>query len=93
MINFILPDTGGRYVLELSNSTLTNIAGQQAANPDLTVTIIMMRRATFASQVAAGRAKLEGNPRVLEQLAGCLVEFDQFFEIMPGTKVPAAKAP
>jgi alkyl sulfatase BDS1-like metallo-beta-lactamase superfamily hydrolase len=50
----------------------------------------MMRQATFASQVAAGRAKLDGNPQVLEQLAGCLVEFDPFFEIMPGTKVPAA---
>jgi alkyl sulfatase BDS1-like metallo-beta-lactamase superfamily hydrolase len=97
-VNFVLPDAGERHVLELSNSTLTNIAGQQAANPDLTVTIargdlepIMMRQATFASQVAAGRAKLEGNPQVLEQLAGCLVQFDQFFEIMPGTKVPAGK--
>ena len=99
VINFVLPDTGGRYVLELSNSTLTNIVGVQAANPDLTVTInradlepVMMQRATFASQVAAGRAKLEGNPQVLEQLAGCLVQFDQFFEIMPGTKVPAPAA-
>jgi len=96
VVNFVLPDTGGRYVLELSNSTLTNIAGQQAANPDLTITInradlepVMMRQATFASQVAAGRAKLEGNPRVLEQLGACLVQFDQFFEIMPGTKSDA----
>jgi alkyl sulfatase BDS1-like metallo-beta-lactamase superfamily hydrolase len=99
-VNFVLPDAGERYVLELSNSTLTNIAGQQAANPDLTVTIdradlepVMMRKATFASQAAAGRARLEGNPKVLEQLAGCLVEFDQFFEIMPGTKVPPANQP
>jgi len=97
VINFVLPDTGGRYVLELSSSTLTNIAGQQAGNPDLTITInradlepVMMRKATFASQVAAGRAKLEGNPQVLEQLAGCLVQFDQFFEIMPGTKAATA---
>jgi alkyl sulfatase BDS1-like metallo-beta-lactamase superfamily hydrolase len=43
--------------------------------------------------VAAGRAKLEGNPQVLEQLAGCLVQFDQFFEIMPGTKVTATDKP
>jgi alkyl sulfatase BDS1-like metallo-beta-lactamase superfamily hydrolase len=100
VINFVLPDTGGRHVLELSNSTLTNIAGQQAANPDLTVTInradlepVMMRQATFASQVAAGRAKLEGNPQVLEQLAGCLVQFDQFFEILPGTKAAPANKP
>jgi alkyl sulfatase BDS1-like metallo-beta-lactamase superfamily hydrolase len=100
VINFVLPDVGERHVLELSNSTLTNIGGVLAENVDLTITIdradlepVMMRQATFGSQAAAGRAKLEGNPRVLEQLAGCLVEFDQYFEIMPGTKVPPANKP
>jgi alkyl sulfatase BDS1-like metallo-beta-lactamase superfamily hydrolase len=100
VINFVLPDVGERHVLELSNSTLTSIGGMLAENADLTITIdradlepVMMRQATFGSQAAAGRAKLEGDPRVLEQLAGCLVEFDQFFEIMPGTKVPPANKP
>ena len=100
VINLVTPDDGGRYVLEMSNSTLTNIGGVQAPNADLTVTInrsdlepVMMRQATFASQAAAGRAKLEGDPRVMQQLMSCLVEFDQYFEIMPGTKaaVPAGK--
>jgi len=96
VINFVTPDTGGKYVVEMSNSTLTSISGVQAPKPDLTVTInrtdlepVMMRKATFASQAAAGRATLKGDARVLEQLLGCLVEFDQYFEIMPGTKSPA----
>ncbi len=100
VINLVTPDDGGRYVLEMSNSTLTNISGVQAPSADLTVTInrsdlepVMMRQATFASQAAAGRAKLEGDPRVMGQLMSCLVDFDQYFEIMPGTKaaVPTGK--
>jgi alkyl sulfatase BDS1-like metallo-beta-lactamase superfamily hydrolase len=69
----------------------------QADAADLTVTIdradlepIMMQRATFASQAAAGKAKLVGNAQVLAQLAGCLVPFDPAFEILPGTKRPVA---
>ena len=87
------------FVVEMSNATLSSLAGFQAANPDLTITIdrvdlepVIMRKATFASQAMAGRARLAGNPQVLEQLAGCLVHFDPYFEILPGTKVaPAAR--
>ena len=96
-INLVTPDNGEQHVLELSHSTLTNIQGFQAKNADLTITInradlvpIMMRRATFATQAAAGLATLQGNPQVLQQLMACLVDFDQFFEIMPGTKAVVA---
>ena len=98
-INLVTPDISEQHVLELSHSTLTNIQGYQAQDADLTITInradlepIMMRKATFASQAAAGRASLQGNPQVLQQLMACLTDFDQYFEIMPGTKavVPAA---
>jgi len=97
VINLVIPDSGEQHVIEMSNATLSNLSGVQASDPDLTVTIrradlepVMMRKATFASQAAAGLAKLEGDPRVLEQLLGCLVEFDQFFEILPGTRGPVA---
>jgi alkyl sulfatase BDS1-like metallo-beta-lactamase superfamily hydrolase len=96
VINLVTPDNGEKFVVEMSNSTLTSISGVQAPKADLTVTIdradlepVMMRKATFASQAAAGRAKLEGDARVMEQLMSCLVEFDQYFEIMPGTRSPA----
>jgi alkyl sulfatase BDS1-like metallo-beta-lactamase superfamily hydrolase len=100
VVNFVIPDKDERFILELSNSTLTNIPGFQAPHADLTVTInradlelVMMRKATFASQAAAGHARLDGDAQVLEQLLGCLSSFDPAFEIMPGTKGPAAAAP
>jgi alkyl sulfatase BDS1-like metallo-beta-lactamase superfamily hydrolase len=93
-INLATPDNGEQHVLELSHATLTNIQGYQAKDADLTITIkradlepIMMRQATFASQAAAGRASLAGNADVLQRLMASLGDFDQYFEIMPGTKV------
>lgn len=96
----LTPDDGEQHVLELSHATLTNIQGHQAKDADLTITInradlepIMMRRATFASQAAARRASLQGNPQVLQQLMACLSDFDQYFEIMPGTKAVVTAQP
>lgn len=98
VVNLVIPDQDERYVLEMSNATLTNIKGVQAARADLTVTVnrsdlepIMMQQATFASQAAAGKARLDGNPQVLQQLMGCLAPFDPAFEIMPGTKPPPVR--
>ena len=33
------PDNGERFVVELSNATLTNLKGFQGEDPDLTLTI------------------------------------------------------
>ena len=92
-INLVIPDNGEKYVVEMSNATLTNIKGQQAQNPDLTMTInrgdlepIMLGQVTLDEQVKAGKVKLEGNNQVLDQLRSAIVKFDPFFEIMPGTK-------
>ena len=46
----------------------------------------MMGKATFDEQVAAGKAKFDGDRKPLEQLMGMLVQFPLGFEIMPGTK-------
>lgn len=46
--------------------------------------------AKLVDKVKAGKAKLEGNIQVLEQLKVTLVKFDPFFEILPGTKATAA---
>ena len=34
------PHNGKKYLVEMSNATLTNIKGQHAKNPDLTITVI-----------------------------------------------------
>ena len=79
-------------MVELSNSTLTNIVGVQAKNPDLTITIdradlemTMMGAISFDDQIKSGKAKMEGDSKPYEQLKTMLVQFDMGFEILPGT--------
>jgi alkyl sulfatase BDS1-like metallo-beta-lactamase superfamily hydrolase len=98
MINVVTPDNGEQFVLEMSNATLTNIKGQQAKDPDLTITVdradletVMMGAATFDQQIEAGKAKLDGNRKVYEQLKTTLVQFELGFEMMPGTRKAEAK--
>ena len=93
IINLVLPDIDEKYVVEMSNATLTNAKGFQAKDPDLTLTInrsdletVMMGKASFDEQVKAGRAKLLGKAAPLTQLMSILVQFTPDFEIMPGTK-------
>jgi alkyl sulfatase BDS1-like metallo-beta-lactamase superfamily hydrolase len=91
-INLVTPDNKEKFVVELSNGTLTNIEGFQADDADLTITIdredlekTMMGAVNFDEQISAGRAKLEGNRQVYEDLKTLLVHFDLGFEMMPGT--------
>jgi len=91
-INLVTPDNDEKFVLELSNGTLTNIDGFQADDAELTITInrtdleqTMMGAVTFDEQIASGRAKIEGDRAPYEQLKGMLVSFDLGFEMMPGT--------
>jgi alkyl sulfatase BDS1-like metallo-beta-lactamase superfamily hydrolase len=91
-VNLVTPDTGECFVVELSNGTLTNLAGFQSDAPDLTLTIdradlerAMIGTDPLAEQVADGRARLDGDASVLLTLAGLLVHFSVGFEILPGT--------
>jgi alkyl sulfatase BDS1-like metallo-beta-lactamase superfamily hydrolase len=93
IINFVTPDNGEQYVVELSNATLTNIKGVQAEKPDLTITMnradletVMMGKATFDDQINAGKAKLVGDRKPYDQLKNMLIAFSMGFEILPGTK-------
>ena len=90
-VNLNTPDNGEKFVVEMSNATLTTIAGYQAQDADLTITIdrreledVMIGTAKLVDKVAAGKAKLEGNPQVLMQLASTMVKFDSWFEVLPG---------
>jgi len=94
-INLVTPDNGEKFAIELSNATFTNLEGFQVTNPDLTIIInradllqVMMGVKTLAAQIGDGTAKIEGNGKVLSQLASTLVDFELGFEILPGTKSP-----
>jgi alkyl sulfatase BDS1-like metallo-beta-lactamase superfamily hydrolase len=99
-INLVTPDNGQQFVVEMSNSTLTTITGYQAKDADLTITInrseledLMIGVAKLPEKIAAGKAKMEGNPKVLAQLASTLVKFDNWYQILPGTKAKTAAEP
>ncbi|MGE5295755.1 MAG: alkyl sulfatase dimerization domain-containing protein, partial [Solirubrobacterales bacterium] len=92
-INLITPDNGEKFIIELENATLTNIAGFRAENPDLTLTIdradlerTMMGLKTLEAQITDGTAKAEGDVSIVTKLASMMVEFDPRFEVLPGTK-------
>jgi len=91
-INLVTPDNDEKFVLELSNGTLTNIKGFQAMDAELTVTInredlvqTMMGAVSFDEQIKSGKAKLKGDREPYDQLKTMLVQFDLGFEMMPGT--------
>jgi len=91
-INLVTPDNDEKFVIELSNGTLTNIAGFQSDDADLTITInrsdleqTMMGAVTMDDQIEAGKAKLEGSREPYDQLKTMLVHFELGFEMMPGT--------
>jgi alkyl sulfatase BDS1-like metallo-beta-lactamase superfamily hydrolase len=93
-INLSTPDNGEKFVVELSNATLTNIAGHQAEDAVLSVTnleLVMRGEKTLAAQIDDGTAKTEGDRGVLDQLRSMLVTFELGFEVLPGTASPQPK--
>ncbi len=91
-MNFLTPDTGQQFVVELSGGTLTNIEGFQAETPDVTVSIdrerlneVIMGNTTLEELLQAVQGSIQGDATVLTQLASVLVNFAPGFEILPGT--------
>ena len=92
--NFTAPRE--QFVLRLSNSALTTMAGVQAANADATLTLaratldaVTLQQTTFADAVKAGLIKIEGDPRKLVELLGMLDTFNTSFEVVePKRAVP-----
>jgi len=98
-INLVTPDNGEQFILEMSNATLTTIAGYRAPDADLTLTInrsdlevVMIGQAKLKDMLAQGKATMEGDPQALMQLASTLVKFDPWFEVLPGTRARAELA-
>ncbi|MFZ0409300.1 MAG: alkyl sulfatase dimerization domain-containing protein [Cyanobium sp.] len=94
-INLFTPDNNEKFIIEMSNSTLTNVKGFELPNPDLAIIVnrsdlelIMSGTAKFEQLVQDGRARLEGDVTIFEQLQAVLIQFAPDFEILPGTKMP-----
>jgi alkyl sulfatase BDS1-like metallo-beta-lactamase superfamily hydrolase len=92
-MNLVTPDTGEKFLIELSNATLNNLPGYQSDSADLTLTInrsdleeTIVGAKSLEAQIKDGTAKIKGDPSLLAKLAATMVDFDPRFEIMPGTK-------
>jgi alkyl sulfatase BDS1-like metallo-beta-lactamase superfamily hydrolase len=90
-INLIHPDRNERFVVELSNGTLTNVSGYQAKQADLTLRIdrgdldaIFLGQTKLKELVDAGKAKAEGDIDVIAKLVSLQVDFDPRFAMVPG---------
>ena len=96
VINLVTPDNDEKFIIELSNSVLTNLQGQQSKQPDLTITVnrtdlerVMAGTATFDQLIVEGKARFDGNRRPFEVLRSAIVRFTPDFELLPGTKPKA----
>jgi alkyl sulfatase BDS1-like metallo-beta-lactamase superfamily hydrolase len=93
VINLSTPDNNEKFVVEMSNSALTNIKGQQAKNPNLSITInrkdlelVMGGKSTFDKLLSEGKAKFVGDRKAFDDLRASLTTFAPDFELIPGTK-------
>ena len=92
VVNLMTPDNGEQFILELSNSTLTNSKGFQSPTADLSIVInrsdlelIMSGLSTFPDLAGEGKVKLDGDASIIQKLQDLLVQFSSDFEILPGT--------
>ena len=91
-LNFITPDTGQNFVVEMSGGTLSNIEGYLSPNPDVTITMnrsdletVIIGRSTLGEQLQNGIGSVTGDASLLQKMNAVLIEFDPSFEVIPGT--------
>ena len=98
--NLVTPDNGERFVVEVSNGTMTSIQGMQSKTPNLTITVnradleqVMAGQATFDDLLKAGKATFVGDRTQFDRLRTLFVRFTPDFEMVPGTRPGGSAAP
>ncbi|MBE1286644.1 MAG: MBL fold metallo-hydrolase [Alteromonadaceae bacterium] len=88
-INFTFTDEGRKYLVELSNATLTNIEGVTVQDADLSLTIsredwtlVILKQVALRDLLASGKASFTGDIGILNQLFSLLDEFPFWFNIV-----------
>lgn len=89
MLNFDFPDTKEQYLLELSNSALSHLAGRQSDKADATVIIdrstlndIVLGETMLEKEVSGGKGKVESDAQKLGDLVALLDKFEFWFNIL-----------
>src|SRR5262249_39840618 len=88
LINWIFPDLGEEYALNLENSALTYAHGR-ADDSQVSLTLtratldsVVLKQSTFAEAVKSGKIAVEGDEGKLIELLGLFDDFDPMFEIV-----------
>jgi alkyl sulfatase BDS1-like metallo-beta-lactamase superfamily hydrolase len=89
VINWLIADTGRRYVLNLENCALTYLADRQCDHADATVTTdravldrLVLRETTAADAIQRGLARIEGDSGKLVELFSLLDDFALMFDVV-----------
>jgi alkyl sulfatase BDS1-like metallo-beta-lactamase superfamily hydrolase len=88
-INWVFTDLGSRYVLNLENSALTYVVGENSPTADVALTMsratldgIILNRTTFENAIQSGAIQTQGDPRKLTDLMSLLDNFSPSFEVV-----------
>jgi alkyl sulfatase BDS1-like metallo-beta-lactamase superfamily hydrolase len=99
-INWVLPDTGQRYALTLSNCALTYRADRHHPRPDATVTLarptldrLVLREVTLEDAMRSGAVRVEGDRAKLADLFALLDDFTLSFPVVEPRLDSAAPRP
>ena len=88
-LNFVMPDRGQRYVVNVENGVLNYTIGKQAEDADATVTIdralldrINLGQTTIMEAMQDGNVTVDGNPLKLVEFLGLIDRFDPWFNVV-----------
>jgi alkyl sulfatase BDS1-like metallo-beta-lactamase superfamily hydrolase len=97
-INIIIPDRDEIFALELKNSHLNNIQGQQFAAPKVTVTVnrddldkVLMKQISFKQLITDNKISFVGDTNVFFGLMQMMEDFPFWFNIAPPLIYPNKK--
>jgi alkyl sulfatase BDS1-like metallo-beta-lactamase superfamily hydrolase len=89
VLNWVFPDLGRRFALNLENSALTALPDREAAASDATVTTeravlnrLVLRELTFADAMAAGLVRVDGAVDRVAELFTLLDDFTLMFPVV-----------
>lgn len=91
-INLVTPDNDEKFLVEMSNATLTNIKGFTKPDAELTITLnrsdldqVMVGTRTFEQLETERLVRFQGDRKPFDELRSILTVFTPDFEIFPAT--------
>jgi alkyl sulfatase BDS1-like metallo-beta-lactamase superfamily hydrolase len=89
-LNLTIPDTNEKYLVELSNSNLSNIRVEELGDADTSLTInkgdllkMMSGKLGVMDMISLGAASIEGSPFTLVTLVGLIEKDEQYYDMVP----------